>query len=176
MLGAINFKKMASQKKLYLVRHAKSSWNNPALPDFERTLNDRGNRDAPDMAKRLKLRGAQPDIFVSSTASRAKQTAEIFCLAYGKQKSDLILLDELYHASPAVFTTVIESFNGAIQEAMIFSHNNGITDFVNSLCANVYIANMPTCGIFAIALNTSSWHTFAQTQHEFLFFDYPRNL
>ncbi len=166
---------MPNQKKLYLVRHAKSSWNNPTLSDFERTLNDRGNRDAPDMAQRLIVRGAQPDTFVSSPATRAKKTAEFFCLAYGKQKSDLILLDELYHAPPAVFTTVIESFNDAIQEAIIFSHNNGITDFVNSLCANVHIDNMPTCGIFAIALNTSSWQSFDERQHEFLFFDYPKN-
>ena len=66
-------------KTLLIIRHAKSSWDIGTLTDFERPLNERGKRDAPEMAARLKKRNIKIDAFVSSPAKRAKKTAELFC-------------------------------------------------------------------------------------------------
>ena len=64
-------------KKLYIIRHAKSSWKDTALDDFKRPLSKRGRKDAPFMAKKLKQKGVMPDVIISSPATRAKTTAEL---------------------------------------------------------------------------------------------------
>ena len=160
-------------KQLLIIRHAKSDWSNPLLTDFERTLNDRGNKDAPLMAKRLKEKNIAIDTFVSSTANRALTTATYFAKAYDKKEKDILQLDELYHASTNIFYTTIESLQNKINSVALFSHNPGITDFVNSL-TKTRIDNMPTCSIFAIKVDIESWASFSQAKKEFWFFDYPK--
>lgn len=161
-------------KKLLLIRHAKSSWTNAFQGDFERPLNDRGHRDAPAMAEKLCKRGITIDCFVSSTANRARTTAEYFANAYGKSKKDIVFFPELYHAPEAVFLNVIKQLPNTCNNIAIFSHNPGITHFVNSLTNN-RLDNMPTCGIFAITVNTTDWALFEQAAKAFWFFDFPKN-
>lgn len=161
-------------KELLIIRHAKSSWANAFSSDFERPLNDRGHKDAPRMAEKLLARGIAIQAFLSSTANRALTTATYFAEAYSKKKNDILLLPELYHAPELVFYEVIEQIPSSIQTAAIFSHNPGITDFVNSL-TNTRIDNMPTCGIFAIKIPITNWSEFMKAEKEFWFFDYPKN-
>lgn len=161
-------------KELLIIRHAKSSWANAFSGDFERPLNDRGHKDAPRMAEKLLARGIAIQAFLSSTANRALTTATYFAEAYGKKKKDILLLPELYHAPELVFYEVIEQIPSSIQTATIFSHNPGITDFVNSL-TNTRIDNMPTCGIFAVKIPIANWSEFMKAEKEFWFFDYPKN-
>ena len=78
-------------KTLFLIRHAKSSWDDIGLPDFERPLNERGKYDAPQMAKRIKDKKIEIDAFVSSPAKRARKTAEIFMDVYDENKKKLVL-------------------------------------------------------------------------------------
>lgn len=162
-------------KQLLIIRHAKSDWSNPLLTDFERTLNDRGNRDAPLMAKRLKEKNIAIDTFVSSTANRALATAIYFAKAYDKKEKDILQLDELYHASVNIFYTTIESLQNKSNSVALFSHNPGITDFVNSL-TKTRIDNMPTCSIFAIKVDIESWASFSKAKKDFWFFDYPKSI
>ena len=155
-------------KSLFIIRHAKSSWDWEDLNDFNRPLNDRGKRDAPDMARRIKT---IPDLLVSSPAKRAKKTAQLFAQTWGIPEEDILFKPELYHAPVAVFYDVIESLPDAKSSAAIFSHNPGITAFVNELTP-VHVDNMPTCGVFAIKVG--QWKDFQNAKKEFWFFDYPK--
>lgn len=161
-------------KTLYLVRHAKSSWGDFTLPDFERPLNERGKRDAPDMASRLKTQAGEIDVFVSSPAKRALKTCIAFCDAYKRSEKDILLHDELYHAPEATFYKVISQLDNDFKSAAIFSHNPGITDFVNSLRANIALDNMPTCAIFGVYADIKNWKQFESADKHFLLFDYPK--
>ena len=161
-------------KTLLLVRHAKSSWDAPGLSDFDRPLNERGKKDAPEIAKRLKDKKIDIDLFVTSPAKRAKKTARYFAEEYGLKKDDIQLVDDLYLATPAAFQKTITDLSDKNNVVAIFSHNPGITEFVNSL-TNVRIDDMPTCSVFAIHAETDSWSRFESAEKKFLFFDYPKN-
>lgn len=161
-------------KTLLLIRHAKSSWENAQQLDFDRPLNERGKHDAPMMARRLLQRKVPIDCFISSPAKRARKTCDFFMAAYGADHQSIRLKSELYLPEPDVFTSVIESLEDQIQHPAIFSHNPGITDFVNRLCA-VRVDNMPTCSIFAVKMNLNSWKDVQKAVKDFWFMDYPKN-
>lgn len=160
-------------KELLVIRHAKSSWANAFQGDFERPLNDRGHRDAPIMAEKILKRGVSVQCFASSTANRALTTAIYFAETYGKNKKDILLFPELYHAPEETFYQVITKLPDNCNSVALFSHNPGITDFINGL-TNTRIDNMPTCGIFAIKAVTNEWKHFKRAEKEFWFFDYPK--
>lgn len=160
-------------KNLLIIRHAKSSWLDVSQSDFDRPLNQRGSNDAPEMAKRLKEKNIGIDVFISSTANRAISTCRYFAEAYHVKEKNIITYPELYHASPEVFYDVLKKINDQYISAAVFSHNPGITAFVNEL-TNAKIDNMPTCGIFAVKIYTQSWLQFERAQKEFWFFDYPK--
>jgi phosphohistidine phosphatase len=164
----------AIMKSLLLVRHAKSSWENFSLPDFDRPLNERGKHDAPMMARRLQEMGIQPDALVSSPAKRARKTAQAFADVLDIPKKNLILQDELYMASPESFHQVVSRLNDDCNVVALFSHNPGISDYANQLDA-VTIDEMPTCGILAVTAPVNSWSAFRQAKKAFWFFDYPKN-
>lgn len=163
------------EKTLLIIRHAKSSWDIGTQSDFERSLNDRGKRDAPMMAQRIKDRNILIDAFVASPAKRAKKTAEYFIETYDRKKEEIVFIPQLYHATTTVFFDVAQTLDDQFNTVAIFSHNPGITDFVNLLIKNVRLDNMPTCGVFAIKLKDKSWKNFSTAAKEFLFFDYPKN-
>jgi len=160
-------------KQVLIIRHAKSSWNNAFSGDFERPLNDRGHRDAPHMAEKMIAKGVSIQAFLSSTANRALTTATYFAEAYGKTKNDILLFPQLYHAPELVFYKVIKTIPPEINTAAVFSHNPGITEFVNGL-TETQIDNMPTCGIFAIQIESDRWEDFSTAKKHFWFFDYPK--
>jgi phosphohistidine phosphatase len=160
-------------KTLLLVRHAKSSWDDPALSDFDRPLNERGRRDAPAMAHRLLDNKVKIDLFVSSPAKRASRTARFFAKEYGYKKEDIIYKTELYGAYEDVFFDVIKNFSDKNKSAAIFSHNPGLTDFAN-LLTETKTDNIPTCGVFAVKSDAKSWADFKNSKKEFWFFDYPK--
>ena len=162
-------------KTLLLIRHAKSSWDDISLSDFERTLNDRGKSDAPKMATRLKKRKIKIDAFISSPAKRAKKTAEYFIKEFGKNADDIILVSALYDAGPINFSDTIKDIEDKYKSAAIFSHNPGITAFANQLVEKANIDNMPTCSIFAVKANVEKWKDFSNAKKDLLFFDYPKN-
>jgi len=160
-------------KKLLIVRHAKSSWDNITQRDFDRPLNDRGHRDAPEMAKRLLKREIDINAFVSSPAKRAFTTATYFAEAYDVKKKNIVVVENLYHAEVDVFYETISALDEQFETVALFSHNPGITYFVNTL-TETRIDNMPTCGIFAVKIDVKSWKNFKTAGKKFWFFDYPK--
>lgn len=160
-------------KSLLLIRHAKSSWDNHLQNDFDRPLNPRGLKDAPMIANRLLERKVKIDAFISSPAKRAKQTCEFFMQVYKKAPESMILQSQLYLAEPAVFLQTIKQLPEGIAHAAIFSHNNGITEFANTLSAT-QVDNMPTCSVFAVNALIEHWSDFEKAKKEFWFFDYPK--
>lgn len=161
-------------KTILCVRHAKSAWDDISVSDTERKLTHRGKSDSKMMAKRLQKRSVDIDAFVSSPAKRAMKTAKLFMKVYDKDKKKLMLEPALYEASVSDFYQVIESFHDKYNTVALFSHNPGITEFVNSLnCSAVY--DMPTCSIYAVKVKAKHWKDFREAKKEFLFFDYPKN-
>lgn len=163
-------------KHLIIVRHAKSSWAKFGQADFDRPLNERGMKDAPEMAKRLLKRNVMIDLFISSPAKRAITTCELFCKQNGLQQNIIVQADELYHAPPHIFYNVVEGLDDAFTTVALFAHNPGITDFVNSLETEVKIDNMPTCGVFEVRADVHYWKHFAAATKHFTYFDYPKKL
>jgi phosphohistidine phosphatase len=160
-------------KTLLIIRHAKSSWDNSIVNDIDRPLNDRGKRDAPAMAQRLIGTNVKIDLFVSSPAKRARNTAEFFIREYDRPEKDIHFIKELYHASVQTFKDTVSALDDRYGSAALFSHNPGITEFVNTLTF-VRVDNMPTCGVFAVTSDAEHWKEFFQAGATFWFFDYPK--
>lgn len=161
-------------KTLYIVRHAKSSWDDPSLDDFSRPLNERGEKDAPRMGKRLKEREITVDLMISSPAKRALKTCKAIAkvLAYPKEK----ILEEkkLYHADAAQILSILKSIKEPHDVVMIFGHNPGLTEFANELF-NQTIMNIPTAGVVCGKLNIDSWKNIGMNCGEMIFFDFPKS-
>ena len=160
-------------KSLLLVRHAKSSWADFSIKDFDRPLNDSGKKDAPEMAKRLLDKDITIDAFIASPAKRARKTAEIFVKEYKKEKGDIIFLKNYILLNPSAFFEVISKTDDKYKTIAIFSHNEGITDFANRL-TDTKIDDIPTCGIFAVKSEIKHWTDFKDAEKEFWFFDSPK--
>lgn len=161
-------------KQLFIIRHAKSSWGDFSIPDFDRPLNSRGKADSPEMANRLLEKNIKIDAFISSPAKRAKKTARLFCHEFGVNEDNIIFEEVLYLAPAETFFEVIKKLSDKLGYVAVFAHNPGITDFVNKLCTNVKIDEMPTCSIFAVEAAIINWSDFRKTEKKFLFFDYPK--
>ena len=160
-------------KTILLVRHAKSSWENFSLSDEERPLNERGKKNAPEMAHRLLKKKIKIDAFITSPAKRAKSTAEYFAKEYDIDKKKIIIVPELYMANNQAFIQTIRNAPPSANSIAIFSHNDGITNFANSL-SNARIDNMPTCAVFAVTSEIIDWAQFEPGKNDFYFFEYPK--
>lgn len=161
-------------KTILLVRHAKSSWDDVGLADEARPLNDRGKKDAPEMAKRLRKKDINIDLFLSSPAKRARRTARYFAEEFGVKKDDIEIEDRLYGADSAVFLKVLAGLKTKVDTVAVFSHNPGITEFANTL-TEVRVDNMPTSSVFAVHVDTDDWNNISAAEKKFVFFDYPKN-
>mgnify|MGYP006778548137 CR=1 FL=1 len=160
-------------KKLFIIRHAKSDQSFFGN-DFERPLNERGRSDAPLMAKRLLDKKYKIDALVSSPAVRAKKTAELFSETLKMPAEEIIFISALYHAPPEVFYEVVSGLPDELDTVAVFSHNPGISYFVNSLNSGIKVDNMPTCAVFVVSADITAWSGFNKAKKEFLFFDYPK--
>ena len=163
-------------KTLIIVRHAKSSWDDPDLSDFNRPLNGRGEKDAPRMAKRLKEKDITINTVVSSPAIRALATCHVFVETLGFPKKQVQTTRQLYHAGDEMILNVVRGLkdNSTNDEvAMLFGHNPGLTEFVNNL-AEEDIDNIPTTGIVCCRLKIARWSEVKWACGEMEFFDYPK--
>jgi phosphohistidine phosphatase len=142
-------------KTLFLVRHAKSSRDDPTLPDEKRPLNDRGLRDAPKMGERLAEKGAIPDLILSSPAVRALTTAQIIARKLGYREKDIVVDERLYAADPDDLLDVIRKIDDKVKRAMVFGHNPEFTDLAHRLSGT--ITHMPTCAVAEFSFDVRSW-------------------
>lgn len=142
--------------RLTLVRHAKSSWSDPDLSDFERPLNERGRRDAPLMAARLTSLRRKPDQWVSSPALRAITTAHAFGAQLGVPLENIGINPRIYEASVETLMNLIRGFDPQARHVLMFGHNPGFSDLARAL-ATCPFSEMPTCAIASIELQIGEW-------------------
>lgn len=146
-------------RTLYLVRHAKSSWGNPGLRDFDRPLNERGFQDAPKMAQLLASQGVQPDLLVTSPAKRAITTAKFFAEILGVAEEALIKEPNIYEAHPNEVLRIISNLPEDAKTVLIFGHNPTFTEVANVFIENDFIENVPTCGVVKISSDAPTWNS-----------------
>lgn len=162
-------------KRIYIVRHAKSSWADLSKRDHERPLNNRGRADAPEMARFAKDNGYIPQIIISSDAKRAKETAYAFSKILGVAGSDVSLDSSLYHAPEDVYFDVVNLLDDQVASVGLFGHNPGITYLANSI-TNEYIDNVPTCGLLVINSTAAHWSEVSPANCELAAFHYPKEI
>lgn len=141
-------------KTLYILRHAKSSWDNPNLSDFERPLNERGFKDAPFMGKTMLRNGFQPDLILSSPAERARQTAMVVKKA-GQLKAQIQYDERIYEASPLRLLEIVSGLGNEIESVMLVGHNPGFEGLVKILTGEVQ--SMPTAALAVVDSEIESW-------------------
>lgn len=161
-------------KILYLVRHAKSSWSDASLADRDRPLNKRGRRSAPDMGKRLAVRGHQPELIISSPARRAFSTAKKIAKELAFDKSEIVTDESLYFAGTRSMVNLLEGLDDRYQKVMIVGHNPAMTSLLNIL-SDGSVDNMPTCAIAVIDFDMASWSGMSVTGGIVQEYDFPKN-
>lgn len=161
-------------KTLTLVRHAKSSWKDVSLADRDRPLNKRGERDAPEMGRRIAATGIRPSLIVSSPAVRAWTTAKIIADEIGYPREFLQRDNALYLASVNGFLDVIAAQGVGFNSLMLVGHNPGLTEFANYLVPGL-TDNIPTAGIVSVELETDDWDLHDRPGAKLLLYDFPKN-
>lgn len=160
-------------KTLFLLRHAKSSWADADLKDFERPLSARGAQDVPPAAARFLQRHKGVDCIICSPATRTKTTAKLLATEIGYPVDDIVSNSELYFAGAPMFLKATRLVDDTDQSAMLIGHNPAITDFVNEM-VGANIANIPTCGLVEIQLPIENWADAKMGMGELIDFDYPK--
>lgn len=160
---AIRLISLPAMKELIVVRHAKSDWGDSSLDDHDRPLNRRGESDAPRMAralaKKLAADVAKVDAMVTSTALRARTTAEIFARELDFSEAGIERRHDGYLASSQEWIRIISGVDEGCQRVIIFGHNPGLHILVNDLLRNqeAGIDQMPTCAVVRIAIESETW-------------------
>ncbi len=160
-------------KTLYLIRHAKSSWSNSGLTDFDRPLNERGKRDAIKMGERLLQNKVMPNCVISSSAKRTKKTAKRITKVLGFSYSKIDFRKELYHSGYNTLVNCLTSINDSNDSCFIIAHNPGVSNFCDYLTHHAI--DFPTCGIAKITFEVDSWMEVTSGAGILEWFDYPKN-
>jgi len=142
-------------KTLFLVRHAKSSWEDAAVPDKERPLTERGKRDAPNMGKRLAKRDVKPELILSSPARRAFATAKIIAKSLGYKLKNIVVDDRLYPGAADEILNSIHRLDKQLDRVMIVGHNPALADLAHRLSSE--IDRMPTCAVAKFRFDVKAW-------------------
>lgn len=160
-------------KVIHLIRHAKSSWDNPDLDDFSRTLNERGKKDAQFMANKLKELGCNPDYFLSSPAKRTTETSKIIATALNFNFEKIIFEEKIYVSSLKQLLQIVNEIPNNFNNIVFVGHNPTLTQLANYF-TNDFIDNIPTCGIVKIELEIDNWQHIIQGIGNKNFFIYPK--
>lgn len=161
-------------KTLTIVRHAKSSWKNQGLGDKERPLNKRGERDAPDMGKRIAAAGIRPSLIISSPAVRAWTTARIVATQLAYPLEFLQREQSLYLASLHTILDVIAAQDNGFNNLMVVGHNPGLTELANYLSPRL-TSNLPTAGVVSVNIDRDDWNLHQRPKTELVYHDFPKN-
>jgi phosphohistidine phosphatase len=163
-------------KQLYLVRHAKSSWAEGQQADFDRPLNSRGKKDAPEMGEHLRTRRAVIlDLVLCSPAKRAKATAKRLLKGLQYPLGQVVWEARIYSGHTADLLALICSVEDHFKSVMVIGHNPYMTDLVNFL-SKEEIGDMPTCGVFGLAFEVDTWSAIKNERGLKLFYDVPKQI
>lgn len=158
-------------KTLYIVRHAKSSWEYEGIKDIDRPLKKRGINDAYLISTVLHKKIERPSVFVSSCANRALHTAMIFSYSFNFPLANIKISKSLYSFSDGYLIKTVKALDDGFDSAIIFSHDHGISDFVNNY-GHKNIDHVPTCGVVAIEFKTNHWKNIKNGKT--LFTEFPK--
>ena len=125
------------------------------------------------MGKKLKKLGIIPDLVISSSAKRTKQTAKRIAEEVGYDTDNIKWEEKLYHCIPSVFEELIYELSDKVKTVFIVAHNPGITSFVNQLSPDFSIDNMPTCGVVGAHVETEEWNNFSIAKRKVFLFEHP---
>lgn len=162
-------------KTLTLLRHAKSSWDNSGLADHDRPLNGRGERDAPEMARRIRDASIRPSLIVSSPAKRTWDTAKALASEISYPLEFLQRDNKLYLANLETLIDYVSQQDTGFNNIVVVGHNPGITDFANFLSPGV-TRNMPTCSIVSVSIDSDDWDLRKNPGITLNLYDYPKRL
>jgi phosphohistidine phosphatase len=159
-------------KRIHIIRHAKSSWAEEGMRDFDRPLNDRGERDAPIMAARLHEHISSIDFIVASPAKRTSQTSQYFCSAFNYPVDKIHFEPRIYEAPLEALIKTVNEIPDTANEVLFIGHNFGVSYLVNYLTdQNV---QMPTCAIASIELDIEQWSWVTRLSGRLVEYDYPK--
>jgi phosphohistidine phosphatase len=161
-------------KQLLLMRHAKSSWDVPGQSDFDRGLNERGKKDAPEMAHRIKKHEFTAELIVCSPAKRTQKTAGIVAEILDYPVKKIELETSMYDADISDLLHIIRSFDDNLHRVMMIGHNPGFTGLIGIL-TNSLIENLPTAGVALLEFPFKSWKQVTHQSGELKWFDFPKN-
>ncbi|MFP4556357.1 MAG: SixA phosphatase family protein [Bacteroidales bacterium] len=165
---------MGGTRTLFILRHAKSSWDDASKTDFDRPLNNRGVKDADIMATALADKLINIDLILSSTANRAASTARIFAHALNLPEGKLKFDDSIYSAHEGDIENIVHDLPDELTQVMIVGHNPTLTYYANHYYPE-HISNLPTSGIVKLEFNANSWKEISKKNRASCFFDYPKN-
>jgi len=160
-------------KQLVIIRHGKSDWAEPGMSDFDRPLNHRGNKNAPEMAERISRKNLVPQLVVSSPAKRAITTAGHFSTVWNMPLSNIQQEPAIYEANVTALLMVVNQLDNLVERAAMVGHNPGLTDFINYL-ADAHIYNLPTAGVVVIDFPFDDWSMISQHTGSLFLFDCPK--
>lgn len=160
-------------KQLTLIRHAKSSWKEPELTDFERPLNQRGQRDLPLMASRVRGFELIPDRLLYSSALRTRLTAQVLADTLRLPAAACIEVPEMYEACWETLLNLLQGQPDQLQHIMLVGHNPGLADLGNYLSGE-HLPHFPTSAVQQLALSVLSWSELAENCATLQRFDYPK--
>lgn len=160
-------------KTLYLLRHAKSSWDDPNLSDFDRPLNKRGLKSAPKMGALMRKRKLQPDLILSSPAARAKETTHLVSEAAG-WTTEVRYEQEIYEASVDRLLKIVSQIDESVNSAMMVGHNPGFEELLAALTGESQ--RMPTAALACIELQLDKWSDISPDSGKLLWLVRPREL
>ncbi|RPH31839.1 MAG: histidine phosphatase family protein [Bacteroidales bacterium] len=160
-------------KELIVIRHAKSSWDEPNTDDADRALISRGIADAYAMANRQKKILKSIDLVLTSHANRATHTATIFAGIIGYPYEKIKLSSKLYEISEHQLISIVKSLPNDLSRVIIVGHNPTFTYFVNKYLKSP-IDNIPTAGMVGLSFHTDSWSDISKDNLQSSFFEYPK--
>jgi phosphohistidine phosphatase len=163
-------------RRLTLVRHAKTEPAAPGQEDWDRVLEPRGQRDAPEMARRVKDAFGKPDRILASPAIRAITTANIMARVLGVPAARIVQDERLYLASPRAILDVIQEAATSEKHLMLVGHNPGITEFADKISGERSIDNMPTCAVYSLEFEIARWDDLIWATGVNADFDYPKKV
>jgi phosphohistidine phosphatase len=167
-------RKKSRIKRLTLLRHAKTELARPGQEDWDRSLEPRGEKDAPEMGRRLRERKMKPDKIVTSPAVRALATATIVARELHFTASKVVQDERLYLASPKALKAVVQELGEDAKHLMIVGHNPGLTEFADQLSQERSIDNMPTCAIYTLEFDIADWSELEWATGVNAELDYPK--
>lgn len=165
---------MENERTIVLIRHAKSSWDNPDLADFDRPLNDRGFTDAPLMGKQLALQGLHFDAVIASPSKRTTQTLSFLLKELKFPESKIIWDSSIFHSSSDNLLRILRDLDASVKTVALVGHNPSMTDLANYLQSDTMIENVPTCGIVCVSAELPTWNDLQRQKAKLEFFIYPK--